>query len=362
MMTRIALAKKAFSLLVGLAQRDVLPIHVVNSIFWAKVFPVLDLGSWLYVLADSAEAVLNELHVSWAKQLLGACPWHNSALVTSELGWEVSGFHLAVVSMAARRARLWMLPAEDLYGRMFRVAHSWPFSWAAGSLAVLLQLGILDLPYWTTESGSLAKYRQYVRSCCVHLGLRSWVATAERHTRLPRYLEFQSSHSGLLQMVPDLKLHWEDGQAVRAFCRLRAGIIRLTHRDGRLSRACIQQCIFCGRRVRNGLPHVLCRCSALRDWTQMLSDLRREDEHALVSEEAREILACPASSPLFVVVLRLAKDIDDRAKSFWHAAGPYKYRNSHLGCACLGSPQPGLPPWWWGRCDVMLQGFFFCSF
>ena len=64
MMTRIALAKKAFSLLVGLAQRDVLPIHVVNSIFWAKVFPVLDLGSWLYVLADSEEAVLNKLHVS----------------------------------------------------------------------------------------------------------------------------------------------------------------------------------------------------------------------------------------------------------------------------------------------------------
>ena len=54
----------------------------------------------------------------------------------------------------------------------------------------------------------------------------------------------------------------------------------------------------------------------------MLSDLRREDEHALVSEEAREILVCSASSPLFVVVLRLAKDIDDRAKSFWHAAGP----------------------------------------
>ena len=89
---------------------------------------------------------------------------------------------------------------------------------------------LLDLPYWTTGNGSLAKYRQYVRSCCVHLGLRSWVATAERRARLPRYLEFQSSRSGLLQMIPDLKLHWEDGQAVRSFCRLRAGIIRLTHR------------------------------------------------------------------------------------------------------------------------------------
>ena len=145
-MTRIALAKKAFSLLVGLAQRDVLPIHVVNSIFWAKVFPVLDLGSWLYVLADSAEAVLNELHVSWAKQLLGACPWHNSALVTSELGWEVSGFHLAVVSMAARRARLWMLPAEDLYGRMFRVAHSWPLSWSL-SIGSMLEAAACTLAF-----------------------------------------------------------------------------------------------------------------------------------------------------------------------------------------------------------------------
>ena len=41
LVTRVALAKKSFALLVGLAQRDTLPIHIVNSIFWQKFFLLL---------------------------------------------------------------------------------------------------------------------------------------------------------------------------------------------------------------------------------------------------------------------------------------------------------------------------------
>ena len=76
------------------------------------------------------------------------------------------------------------------------------------------------------------------------------------------------------------------------------------------------------RRIRSGLPHVLCRCSALQDWCQNLNPLRCEGSRDLVSEEGMEILACSPSSPWFVHVLRFAKEIDIRTRTFWMAASP----------------------------------------
>ena len=86
LVTRVALAKKSFALLVGLAQRDILPIHIVNSIFWAKVFPVLALGCWLYALADSAGTILNQLHESWPGSSLEHIP--GKMLLSLCLSWD----------------------------------------------------------------------------------------------------------------------------------------------------------------------------------------------------------------------------------------------------------------------------------
>eukprot|EP00439_Symbiodinium_sp_Y106_P071520 s5564_g12.t2 len=134
---RVAIAQKSFALLVGLAQRDILPLRLICSIFWAKVFASLSVGLWLNGTADSAKEVLDDLLVSWARQLLGASCWHNASLLLSELGWDISWHHLAVMAMAMRRARLWTLPTEDLYAQVFRLAHAWPNSWASRSSATL---------------------------------------------------------------------------------------------------------------------------------------------------------------------------------------------------------------------------------
>ena len=318
---RVAIAQKSFALLVGLALRDILPLHLICSIFWAKVFASLCVGLWLNGTADSAKEVLDDLLVSWARQLLGASCWHNASLLLSELGWDISGHHLAVMAMAMRRARLWTLPTEDLYAQVFRLAHAWPNSWASRSSAILSKLVILDFPAWQHQGGNLQQYRLYVRQRCRDVGLPSWREVAQRHARLPLYLEVQSQHSDLLHRIPALALGWDDKQAVRSFCRLRAGIIRLTHVDGRLSRASIQNCIFCSKRVRTGLPHVLCRCPTFQDWWRQLATLRRPEDREFVSEEAKAILACPPSSSFFVLVLRFAKDIDVRARLFWNGDG-----------------------------------------
>ncbi|OLP92937.1 hypothetical protein AK812_SmicGene25199 [Symbiodinium microadriaticum] len=85
--TRLAIAQKAFALLAGLAQRDALPLHLVSSIFWSKVFPSLCVGSWLLGIAPDAQNILDSTLKSWAKQLLGASEWQNAATALSELGW-----------------------------------------------------------------------------------------------------------------------------------------------------------------------------------------------------------------------------------------------------------------------------------
>ena len=107
---RVAIAQKAFALLAGLAQRNTLPLHLVASIFWSKVFSSLCLGSWLFSIAPEAQRVLDAILQSWAKQLLGASQWQNAAVAMSELGWDTSGFFLVASGVALRRAKLWSLP------------------------------------------------------------------------------------------------------------------------------------------------------------------------------------------------------------------------------------------------------------
>ena len=315
--TRLAIAQKAFALLAGLAQRDALPLHLVSSIFWSKVFPSLCVGSWLLGIAPDAQNILDSTLKSWAKQLLGASEWQNAATALSELGWDSSGFFIVVSHVALRRAKLWSMPAEDLYASVFRCSHAWPTSWAHQSQALLKAYDILDFPSWMSHEKTLDRYQLYVRSRCRELSLPAWTAEAGKSTKVPPYLSFQPCHSALLQLVSSLPLCWEDRQSIRSLCRLRAGFPRVTHRDGKLSRARLQQCILCNKAVRCGVPHLLSECAVLRHWHHLLSDLKPQQEPASAAEIARAILSCPPRSRFFVYVLRMAADIDKRVQRFW---------------------------------------------
>jgi len=222
-----------------------------------------------------------------------------------------------VSHVALRRAKLWSMPAEDLYASVFRCSHAWPTSWAHQSQALLEAYGILDFPSWMSHERTLEKYQLYVRSRCRELSLPAWAAEAEKSTKVPPYLSFQPSHSTLLQLAASLPLCWEDRQSIRSLCRLRAGFPRVTHRDGKLSRARLQHCILCNKVVRSGLPHLLSECAVLRHWHHLLSDLKPQREPASAAENARAILSCPPRSRLFVHVLRMAADIDKRVQHFW---------------------------------------------
>ena len=67
------------------------------------------------------------------------------------------------------------MPAADLYASVFRCSHAWPTSWAHKSQALLEAYGILDLPNWTYQGGTLEKYQLYVRGRCRELSLPAWI-------------------------------------------------------------------------------------------------------------------------------------------------------------------------------------------
>ena len=109
-------------------------------------------------------------------------------------------FFIVVSHVALRRAKLWSMPAEDLYASVFRCM---PCSRHTTS--------------WISPAGRLMKRPWYVRSRCRELSLPAWAAEAGKSTKVPPYLSFQPCHSALLQLVSSLPLCWEDRQSIRSF-------------------------------------------------------------------------------------------------------------------------------------------------
>ena len=69
------------------------------------------------------------------------------------------------MDVMARRAALWALPDEDLYGAVFRGSHAAGHpSWARASLSLLQQRGVEDWPDWQARhAGTLATYKAYAK-------------------------------------------------------------------------------------------------------------------------------------------------------------------------------------------------------
>ena len=170
---------------------------------------------------------------SWAKQLLGASERQNAATALSELGLDSSGyFYCGLRCGPAQPIKLW------LYASVFRCSHAWPTPWGHHSQSQAPQLDVSR-----RDLGDLKKYQLYVRSRCGELSLPAWAAEAEKSIQVPPYLSFQPCHCTLLQLVASL-LCCGDRQSIRSLCRLRGGVSRVTHRDGKLSQAQLQQCIL----------------------------------------------------------------------------------------------------------------------
>ena len=134
--------------IVGLLETGGLPFAFGLLLFESVGDGYLRFGRWLLATSPGAKELFNNAFEKWARQLVGAPPWRSGAIASFECGWQLDGFSRAIVDVALRRARLWLLPREDFYAALFRTcseSNCGP-SWARASLEILPDGGVPDLP------------------------------------------------------------------------------------------------------------------------------------------------------------------------------------------------------------------------
>lgn len=240
----------------------------MREIFESKVDGVLAFGRWLFILCPDAETILNDCYSRWARSLLGADFWRNPATCSSEMGWKLSGFGRVVVSVAMRRAKLFM--TSTWHSSFFLSASSTPGSWASRGAAVLNEWGVSDWPVWSGYPKSAEAYRVYVQGAVSRKLLAGWQATIRRHRSSIPYYEFETLPGVALSRLTGAALGCSTHMKVRSWCRLRCGLLRLAHTKGKFLDVRCQDCIFCGLSTRKPLVHCLSLC---RHWAQYRGEL-----------------------------------------------------------------------------------------
>ena len=312
----ISRASGAFATLSGLVNARVIPITLAVDLFESKVDSLLDFGRWLFTLSASACLGVNTAQSSWARALLGAESWRNAAVCERELGWLLSGFARGVRSVALRRARALSLDSLDWYRSSFGTYASLNIGWAAASLLLLEKWGIPDWPDVAEACVDYGSYSARVLSCLSVRCATHWEASASTHGAQVPYLVFQASPSSVLHAVKALSLPWEVLLCVRSWCRLRAGLVYLRSLHGRRSAARHQQCIFCGRGVRNATVHAIGVCPR---WCDARSTFVEAAGLEAASPDAlcMALLGCTPGSPAFIPALFLADGLDGAATNYW---------------------------------------------
>ena len=262
---RVRSAGSAVANLAGLVTSASLPLAYALEFFETKVDGAMRFGRWFLATSDGAGATLDRAYEEWARTLLGSQPWRSAAVASGELGWRLSGFARAVRDAAARRARLWRLPAGDLYGAMFRLADTGiQRSWAFKSKSLLDDWRLPDYVQWGGGAAPLGAYLRHVTSLLEARCIASWRRAAHLHDRPIPYRDLANEPSvwpSLLRMFP---APWPVLRGHASLCRLRAGLVEVSHLHGRRSSASVRECIGCGCHCRAPLLHVLSACA---HWT-----------------------------------------------------------------------------------------------
>ena len=122
---------------------------------------------------------------------MGLDSWRHAAPARAELGWKLSGYGRSIKAAVLRRARLFSLPAEDMYRRVFEWAgHAPGRTWAKKSRETLDEWGIQDFPNF---GGTFPQYKEYVTATLAARCLSDWQEEVVGHPKPLPYLSFQAT-------------------------------------------------------------------------------------------------------------------------------------------------------------------------
>ena len=301
--------------IVSLLDSGGLPLCFALALFDAKVEGSVRFGRWLLATAPGALDRYDTAYNRWACALLHSPPWRSAAIAHMELGWGLCGRHRALLDVAGRRARLWMLPKGDMYGEVFIKSHAVPLSWARRSLTLLEEHDIPDYPD-AEGCGSVQSYLVLVRSLLSSAASATFWSSCSGHLVPFPFSLLSSGPSPLPAALLSVSLPWEALMGHRALCRLRAGTLDLAHANGKKSQAKVRCCIFCNKKTWAPYIHVLGECHISRS-----PELRDAGELFSPRERALVLLNALPHELLFPAVARVALAIERRSKQFWDQAG-----------------------------------------
>ena len=139
----------------------------------------------------------------------------------------------------------------------------------------------------------------------------------QKHTSsVPHYL-FQSTPSTHYASLRQSALTWGQHLQVRAWSRLRAGLLAMRHLDGKRSQARLQSCIFCDQLgVRNPIKHVLCRCPV---WSSRRVSISRGMSGVVLSDDVLvlSLLGSGVDTPCFGGILEFFQLLDRKCDEYW---------------------------------------------
>ena len=78
----------------------------------------------------------------------GAQSWRNSAVIRSELGWQLTGHERCLLEGALRHARVHLLDGHEFYTSMSALAEKWSCGWTVRVTSTIKSHGLLLWTDW----------------------------------------------------------------------------------------------------------------------------------------------------------------------------------------------------------------------
>ena len=295
--TILAACSTLVSFLCGLVTNDRIPVGIARHLFNIKVEAKIRFGRWLWASTTHVLEKLDACYDRWAKLILGADPWRNEKMCSSELGWDLTGAARAVHDMATKRAYFWQQADKSLAGQVFVNSHlSEGDTWAKRTHTILSDWGVSDWPMW-------------VSTC-----LEQCTPFIAQHVRPIPYIQLTRGPTTMFNDALRLRVPWSVLVGHRSLSRLRCGLISLGHVNHRTTSAAVQQCLFCMKRYSSVCLHVVCHCVHFNEQRAPL-------QQAGVDCSNLNFLCSLPEQTGFNEIVGLAACIDKMASLFWKA-GP----------------------------------------
>ena len=158
----------------------------------------------------------------------------------------------------------------------------------------------------------LCLYKVHIRRILADQSEAQWLEQAAVHHVPFPYSDLAGS--SLRAMLPRnwVDNTWASLSGHRSLCRLRAGLLDLSHRGGKRSAAAVRECIFCAKKTRAPYIHVLgeCAVSCNPSLPASWSGLTPRDR-------ALAFLSAGPVDAHFTTVSLVAKRIHDDCEMYW---------------------------------------------